>query len=119
MTDTISIPTEDQETIALTFTPAQEDERYDFGNGFSLPVSAHAVNSEHNINIPVIDTMTDYKWQLRGLQSRLKHPESYAKFEDVEESKRHLIQWLTENEPEPKEAHLKSEFEKLIAELAI
>lgn len=49
----------------------------------------------------------------------MKHPESYAKFEDVEESKRHLIQWLTENEPEPKEAHLKSEFEKLIAELAI
>lgn len=62
MTDTISIPTEDQETIALTFTPAQEDERYDFGNGFSLLVSAHAVNNEHNINIPVIDTMTDYKW---------------------------------------------------------
>lgn len=53
MTDTISTTTEDQETIALTFTPAQEDERYDFGNGFSLPVSAHAVNNEHNINIPV------------------------------------------------------------------
>lgn len=119
MTDTISTTTENQETIALTFMPAQEGENTDFGNGFSLPVSAHAVNNEHNINIPVIDTMTDYKWQLRGLQSHLKHPESYAKFEDVEESKRHLIQWLTENEPEPKEAHLKAEFEKLIAELAI
>lgn len=34
MIDTISTTTEDQETIALTFTPAQEDERYDFGNGF-------------------------------------------------------------------------------------
>lgn len=119
MTDTISIPTEDQETIALTFTPAQEDERYDFGNGFSLPVSAHAVNSEQNIDLPVFDTMTDYKWQLRGLQSRLKHPDSYARFEDVEEVKRRLIQWLTENDPEAKEAHLKAEFEKLIAELAI
>lgn len=107
------------ESVKLTLIPAQDGEKYDFGNGFSLPLSAHAVNSEQNIDLPVFDTMTDYKWQLRGLQSRLKHPESYAKFEDVEESKRHLMQWLTENEPEPKEAHLKSEFEKLIAELAI
>lgn len=38
MIDTISTTTEDQETIALTFTPAQEGEKYDFGNGFSLPV---------------------------------------------------------------------------------
>lgn len=102
------------ESVKLTLIPAQDGEKYDFGNGFSLPLSAHAVNSEQNIDLPVFDTTTDYKWQLRGLQSRLKHPDSYARFEDVEDVKRHLIQWLTENNPEPKEARLKAEFEAII-----
>ena len=72
------------DTVKLTLTPAPKGERYDFGNGFSLPVAAHAVNNEENINIPVFNTMTDYKWQLRVFESRLKHPDSYATFEDVE-----------------------------------
>lgn len=62
--------------------------------------------------------MTDYKWQLRSLESRLKHPDSYARFEDVEEVKQKLIQWLTDNEPEPQESYLKEQFDNLIAELA-
>ena len=107
------------DTVKLTLTPAPKGERYDFGNGFSLPVAAHAVNNEENINIPVFNTMTDYKWQLRVFESRLKHPDSYATFEDVEEVKQELIQWLTDNEPEPQESYLKERFNNLIAELAI
>lgn len=106
------------DTIKLTLTPAPKGERYGFGNGFSLPVAAHAVNNEENINIPVFNTMTDYKWQLRVFESRLKHPDSYATFEDVEEVKQELIQWLTDNEPEPQESYLKERFNNLIAELA-
>lgn len=106
------------ENIKLKIEPAPTGERYDFGNGVSLSVTAHAVNNEYGISLPVFDTMSDYKWQLNGLRSRIKNPTGYATSEDVEAVKRHLMQWLTDNEPEPQESYLKAEFNALITELA-
>lgn len=106
------------ENIKLKIEPAPMGERYDFGNGVSLPVAAHAVNKEYGISLPVFNTMSDYKWQLNGLRSRIKKPTGYATCEDVEAVKQYLMQWLTDNEPEPQESYLKAEFNALIAELA-
>ena len=50
-------------------------------------------------SIPLLDIpmMSDYKWQLGCLKSRLEHPENYADSENVEEVILKLHQWLEDN----------------------
>ena len=56
---------------------------------------------EYAQGVPVIELkmMSDYKWQLRCLQSRLQHPELYDG-EDVQQTTAKLVQWLKEHSTE-------------------
>ncbi len=53
-------------------------------------------------SVPLVDIpmMSDYRWQLGALQSRLEHPELYEGKEDVSATIEHLRQWLKEHEGE-------------------
>lgn len=44
-----------------------------------------------------IPMMSDYKWQQLCLESRLKNPELYSEFEDVNASIARLQKWLKKN----------------------
>ncbi len=48
------------------------------------------------VNIPM---MSDYKWQKRCLEDRLKHPDKYENTEDVKATIERLYKWLEENKP--------------------
>ena len=50
--------------------------------------------------VPILDIpqMSDYQWQKRCLESRLAHPERYAKFEDVDAHVARLRKWLADHE---------------------
>lgn len=56
---------------------------------------------EYAQGVPVIELkmMSDYKWQLRYLQSRLQHPELYDG-EEVQQTTAKLVQWLKEHSTE-------------------
>lgn len=58
-----------------------------------------AEKQKQTVSIPVLDIpqMSDYKWQLNCLKSRLEHPEIYADSENVEKVIADLCQWLEEN----------------------
>lgn len=47
--------------------------------------------------LPMIETDTDYQWQLSALRSRIEHPEWYEKDEDVKSEIRKIRKWLSEN----------------------
>ena len=51
--------------------------------------------------LPVVDIpmMSDYRWQLNCLKSRLEHPEIYAADEDVPAVIERLKRWLAEHTP--------------------
>ncbi len=49
------------------------------------------------INIPL---MSDYTWQKRCLEDRLKHPEKYADRENLPETIARLRKCLAENKPD-------------------
>ncbi len=51
---------------------------------------------------PLVDIpmMSDYRWQLNCLKSRLEHPEIYAADEDVPAVIERLKRWLAEHTPE-------------------
>lgn len=49
------------------------------------------------VNFPM---MSDYKWQLSCLESRLAHPEWYAEREDVNAVIASLRKWLEDHKPE-------------------
>lgn len=59
------------------------------------------INEEEEVMFtrPIVDIpqISDYKWQLGCLKSRLEHPENYADSENVEENIAKLCQWLEEN----------------------
>ena len=46
-----------------------------------------------------ISMMSDYKWQLNCLKSRLEHPEYYETTENVPEVIERIKQWLAEHTP--------------------
>lgn len=56
--------------------------------------------------IPIVDIpmMSDYQWQLDALNSRLKTPELYRPYEDVDAVIARLRKWLKEHESEGAEA---------------
>lgn len=52
--------------------------------------------------VPLVDipSMSDYKWQLMCLQSRIENPELYSDTEDVAATIERLKKWLAEHTPE-------------------
>lgn len=74
-------------------------------NGKEYPVVGHAnVVDKGNVigTFPIVDIpqISDYKWQLGCLKSRLEHPEHYTASENVEEVIAKLRQWLAEHKPD-------------------
>lgn len=51
--------------------------------------------------------VSNYRWQLTALKSRLRHPEPYAELEDVNDMTRYLFRWLTQNIDKATEAERK------------
>lgn len=88
-----------KKTGGVQLEPAQPGEVYRLA-GKDYPVTAR-VKMQGGLNLPLVDLpmMSDYRWQQGCLESRLRHPEVYAKFENVEEVVANLRQWLAENEP--------------------
>lgn len=65
--------------------------------GRTFPIVGYARYKETGETIPLVDIplMSDYKWQLSSLQSRLDHPEWYAAIgEDVDTTIAQLRRWL-------------------------
>lgn len=80
--------------------------------GKEYPVVGHANvvdRGKVTRTVPIVDIpmMSDYKWQLGCLKSRLESPENYADSENVEEVIAKLRQWLTENKAKATERELK------------
>lgn len=72
-------------------------------NGKAYPVIDYVtdiVNGMKYKHIPRVDMpiMSDYRWQMDALKSRLEHPEHYESFEDVPRAIERLRRWLRENE---------------------
>lgn len=55
-------------------------------NGECYPIIGYLKDDNEEINVPVLSIrfMSDYKWHLRSLKSRLETPELYEEFEDVQ-----------------------------------
>lgn len=89
-----------KKTGGVQLEPAQPGEVYRLA-GKEYPVSAH-VKFQGGGSVPLVDLpmMSDYRWQQGCLESRLRHPEVYAKFENVEETVARLRQWLADHAPE-------------------
>ncbi len=82
-------------TVKARFIPAPENATTEIVPGVFLPVKEYAILPESGQAVPVIETMSDYKWQLNCLNSRLKNPEKYREGgEDVEATIAKLRQWL-------------------------
>lgn len=60
------------------------------------------VKTEEYGAVPIVGLpmMSDYKWIKGCLESRLKNPEIYAMFENVDEVIAQLQTWLAEHDPE-------------------
>lgn len=59
-------------------------------------VTSTTIGAVPIINIP---SMSDYTWQKRCLEDRLKHPDKYADRENLPETIASLRKWLAENKP--------------------
>ena len=72
-------------------------------NGKVYPITGtHTVNlNGEAVNLPLVDIpqMSDYKWQLGYLISRLQHPEYYEKTEDAPKAISKLEEWLLKRNP--------------------
>lgn len=79
-------------------TPAPEGLTYTVA-GQEFPVIGFVNNGGHPVPLVDIPSMSDYKYQLMCLQSRLEHPEMYRNIlgEDVEAEIERLKKWLMEN----------------------
>lgn len=51
--------------------------------------------------------VSNYRWQLNALKSRLRHPEPYAELEDVNAMTKYLFRWLIQNIDKATEAERK------------
>lgn len=92
---------EPQGSIHAEFVPAPENATAEIIPGVFLPVKEYAILSGSGQAVPVIETMSDYKWQLNCLNSRLKNPEKYREGgEDVEAVIAKIRQWLQEHTPD-------------------
>lgn len=97
----------DRLTNSITFD-ASCKETYEIA-GKSYPVIGYAKQPGYG-RIPIVDIpmMSDYKWQLGCLESRLKHPEVYAEHvgEDIPAVIERLKDWLLEHidQAKPEEA---------------
>lgn len=78
--------------------PAPLGATYNIG-GTDFPVKEYMTFPDLGLStpLPVIETVSDYKWQYDALVSRLNNRELYAEYEDVDEAIEHLKQWLKEN----------------------
>lgn len=78
--------------------PAPLGATYNIG-GVDFPVKEYMTFPELGLHqaLPVIQTISDYKWQYDALMSRLKNKELYAEHENVEETIERLKQWLIED----------------------
>lgn len=67
------------------------------------PITGYVKSKKHGV-VPMVDIpmMSDYKWQLQSLQSRLENPELYRRVlgEDVEAVIAQLRKWLEEHSDE-------------------
>ena len=65
-------------------------------------IKANDTETGEQFFVPLVDipVMSDYKWQLICLKSRLEHPESYEATEDVPAVIERLKRWLAEHTPE-------------------
>lgn len=79
-------------------TPAPEGLTYTV-SGQEFPVIGFVNNGGHPVPLVDIPSMSDYKYQLMCLQSRLEDPEMYRNVlgEDVEAEIERLKKWLMEN----------------------
>lgn len=92
---------EPQGSISAEFIPAPENATAEIVPGVFLPVKECAILPGSGQAVPVIETISDYKWQLDCLNSRLKNPEQYRKGgEDVEAVIATIRQWLQEHTPD-------------------
>ena len=68
------------------------------GGGY-YPITAMQATENYGF-VPILDIpqMSDYQCQKRCLESRLAHPEHYAKFEDMDAHVARLRKWLAEHE---------------------
>lgn len=78
--------------------------------GKSFPITGYAKDNEDN-KVPIVDIpmMSDFKWQLGCLKSRLENPESYAEHlgEDVPAAIEELKMWLLNHTSQATNAELK------------
>ncbi len=69
--------------------------------GRTFPVQGYITRPSTGESVPLVDLpmMSDYRWQLRALQSRLENPELYRANlgEDVEAVIAGLRRWLKEH----------------------
>lgn len=87
-----------RDSIHAEFVPAPENATAEIVPGVFLPVKEYAILPGSGQAVPVIETISDYKWQLDCLNSRLKNPEKYREGgEDVEAVIAKLRQWLQEH----------------------
>jgi hypothetical protein len=94
-------------TNSITFDSSCK-ETYEIA-GKSYPVVGHAQQPGYGrmpiVNVPM---MSDYKWQLMALESRLEHPERYAEHfgEDIPAVIERLKVWLLDHidQAKPEEA---------------
>ncbi len=65
----------------------------------NYPVIGEVPTGKEGETVPVVDIpiMTDYDWQKGALESRLKHKEEYASFENVDETIKELREWLNKH----------------------
>lgn len=78
--------------------PAPLGATYNIG-GTDFPIKEYMTFPDLGLNtpLPVIETVSDYKWQYDALMSRLNNRKLYAEHENVEEVIERLKQWLKEN----------------------
>ena len=84
--------TEVKRDIHVSAAPAGET--YEI-NGQRFPVGGYVETAGYG-KIPLLDLhfITDYEWQRRCLDDRIKHPEKYSDTEDVAATVQRLTEWL-------------------------
>ena len=87
-----------KEAVKIVFEPAPQGSKEEILPGVFVQIDGHYVSKDKQYTLTCISTVSDYKWQLDCLISRMFHPDSYAEtwYSDVT----YLINWLNEHEPE-------------------
>lgn len=81
--------------------PAPLGEEVEVTSGVFLPVKEYIVLPSFEQPLPVIETVSDYEWQLKCLKDRLENPEKYFENgEDVNAVIKKLQKWFENNKKE-------------------